>query len=177
MGEFLVEQTLFALDSAKSPVQGESFPALSRKYKKRKLAEGGRGIPDLELTGDLKADLTASPAPDGLEIGFFGSQADKADGHLKFSDRENNCPQRRFLPGEGQKFKREIESGVEDIIARRSGEAFKEEDFADVESKADLYDVLSEVYLDMSRSEIRQAVASSPDLFDLLSGLDLIGLL
>lgn len=174
VGTYLVEQTLLATSGAKSPVSGESFPALKRSYKQLKEAQGGAPEANLELTGEMNDALTFEAVDGGLEIGFFGDQAPKADGHNKFSGKENGAPQRRFLPGEGQNYKREIQSGVEQIIKEYSGNTFEKSDFSDVESKADLYDVLREVYTDMTNSQIRAAVALNGDLLDLLIDEDLL---
>lgn len=143
VGEFLVEQVLQSVAEAKSPVSGESFPALKADYKKKKVAEGGSGVANLELSGDLLDALDFKSTAEGLEIGFFNSQAWKADGHLKFSGADNGIPQRRFLPDEGQKFKRDIESQIEDIILDKIiGRAeLNENDLKDVETKTDLYEV------------------------------------
>ena len=173
-GEVIVAEILASLGEARSPVSGESFPRLSKKYREFKMREGGSGSPDLELYGDLKDALTWKPTENGLEVGFFGGQADKADGHNKLSGRENFTPQRRFLPAEGQNFKRHIVRQVEDIIDSHAGDAFKESDFGGVESSTELYDVLRGVYSGYTRSEIRQAVASSPELMDMLIGLNLL---
>lgn len=167
-GEFIVEQVLLAMSDGDSPVQGESFPALDRDYKKKKVAEGGQSIPDLEVSGDLKDALTFKATDEGIEVGFFGSQANKADGHLKFSDRENGIPQRRFLPAEGQRFKSDIADQIETLIADKAGDTFDKSDFSSVESKGDLYDVLGEVYVGMSRARIKEIVAGNPELLDLL---------
>lgn len=172
-GEAIVGEILVALADAKSPVSGESFPKLSKKYKEFKEAAGGSGIPDLELTGDLKDALTFRPTDDGLEVGIFGKDAGKADGHCNFSG-ESSLPQRRFLPGEDQQFKRHIVRRVEEIIDSHLGEALKESDFSGVESSRDLYDILGEVYGGYTRSEIRQLVASNSDLMDMLIDLDLV---
>jgi len=173
-GDFIVEKVLDSLASAKSPVSGESFPALSKKYKAFKVAAGGEGVPNLELEGDLKAALTYRPTDGGLEIGFFGDQAAKADGHLKFSGRENFTPKRRFLPEEGQQFKRDIIQGVEEIVDARAADAIKESDLSGVESSSELYDVLGEIYVGYSRSDIREIVSSNSNLMDLLIDLDLV---
>lgn len=116
VGEFLVGTILLTLQDAKSPVAGESFPALSKNYKEKKIALGGVGKPNMELEGDMLSSLAFKPIDGGIELGFFDSEAAKADGHLKFSGRENHTPQRRFLPGEGQSFKRGIEQEVKKII-------------------------------------------------------------
>jgi hypothetical protein len=176
VGTYLVEQILLTLGDAKSPVAGESFKSLSKNYKKIKEQQGGNGIPDLELTGAMKDALTFEATEDGLEIGFFGDQAGKADGHNNFSG-ESKIPKRRFLPGEGQTFKRDIVSTVDMLVESKAGDAFTKSDFSQVESKADLYDVFGDVYGGMSRSSIREAVAGNSSLMDLLIELDLVGYL
>ncbi len=176
-GELLVEQVLLSMADAKSPVSGEKFPALTKAYKAKKVALGGQPKPDLELTGELKDALTFRKTKEGLEIGFFGSQSDKADGHLKFSGRENFTPQRRFLPAEGQKFNDTIEAKVQSIIDDKSGDMIGKAAFEGVDTTSELYDVLSNFYSDMTRSEIRFAVASSSSLMDILIELDLVDLL
>jgi len=173
-GDLLKEEILQALAVAKSPVSGESFPALSKKYREFKISEGGSGSPDLELYGDLKDALTYEATDSGLKIGFFGDQAAKADGHNKFSGRENFTPKRRFLPDEGQSFKRDIVRAVKSIVEAGSGSVFKESDFSSVESSQDLYDVLREVYSGYSKAEIKEIVASNSDLLDILISNDLL---
>lgn len=177
VGTILKEEVLLALGNAKSPVAGESFPALSKKYKEFKQAQGGSGAPDLELYGDMKDALTFEPTDSGLKLGFFGDQAAKADGHNKLSGRENFTPKRRFLPEEGQTFKRDIVRTVEEIVDNGVASSFEESDFSGVESEQDLYDVFREVYAGYSRAEIREVVAGNVELLDLLIKLDLIGLL
>ncbi len=174
VGELIVEQVLMALGDAESLVDGESFPKLSKNYKKKKVSEGGSSAPDLELTGGLKDALTFRPTDDGIEVGFFGKKADHADGHLKFSGRENATPQRRFLPGEGQKFNSDLVNEINAIIADKTTSVFKKSDFSGVESRSDLYDILGEQFKGMSRSEIRAFVASNPELLDMLYDLDLV---
>ncbi len=174
VGELLTDSVLAYLSDAKSPVSGETFPKLSKLYKERKVAEGGRPVPDLELVGDLKSALSFKPTKSGLEIGFFGAEADKADGHLKFSGRENGIPQRRFLPAEGQTFKREIVREIDRIISEKSSDIFNKSDFSGVESSGDLYDVLREVYDDSPKSAIRELVSGSSKLMDILMDLDLV---
>lgn len=179
VGEFLVERVLSSLRNAETPVKGEGWPALSKEYKAKKKAEGLPGEPNMELEGDMLDALTFEETSDGVEIGFFGAEAWKADGHLKFSGKENNTPQRRFLPGEGQEFDAEITRKAEQIIADAIAENadFDKSVFEDVASKSDLYEVLAEFFPDMSRAEIRSAVTRAPALIKLLDELDLIDLL
>ena len=178
VGDFLVEQTLLAIRKSDSPVEGESIPALSPKYKKKKLAEGLPGKANLEHEGDLLDALSFEPTADGIEIGWVGDQAPKADGHADFSGK-SNLPRRRIIPGKGQSFDAGIVKDVEKIVADAVAEEldFKAADFADVTTKADLYDVLGEVLDGMSRAEIRSAVTRTPKLANLLDDLGLFSLL
>lgn len=173
-GEFLVEQVLLSMGEARSPVSGEVFPKLTKDYKAHKLAEGGSSSPDLELTGDLKDALTYRPTANGLELGFFGDQADKADGHLKFSGRTNNTPQRRFLPGEGQSFKGQIEREIDMMIREKAADAVTKQDLRGVQDSKALYDTLGEIFGVKSKYQIRDSVTSSPYLLDLLYSMDLL---
>lgn len=120
VGDFLIDTILERLSKQQTPISGEGYKAtLDKKYKKRKLSEGGSGVPDMELKGDMLDSLKFKNTTDGIEIGFFNKQSWKADGHLKFSGEEGFAPRRRFLPGDGQKFKRDIESEIQKIIAEK----------------------------------------------------------
>lgn len=177
VGELLVDQVLAYTSDGSSPVQGESYKrTLSKEYKAKKVAAGGQPFADLELSGDLKSSLGFKPTKDGLEIGFYGPAAPKADGHLNFSGK-SELPQRRVLPGEDQNFRRDIVKEVQQIIADKTTSLFNKGDFADVETSKDLYDVFREQFDSSSKSEIRLAVAGNPELLDLLSELDLLRLL
>lgn len=179
VGEFLVERVLSSLRNAETPVKGEGWPALSKGYRAFKKAEGLPPDANMELEGDLLDALTFEETNSGVEIGFFGAEAWKADGHLKFSGKENNTPQRRFLPGEGQEFDAEITRKAEQIIADAIAEnsEFDKSAFEDVGSKSELYLVLAEYFPDMSRAEIKSAVARAPSLIKFLDDLDLLDLL
>jgi hypothetical protein len=126
VGGYILAATLEYVSQGKSPVSGESFKALSRDYKKKKVELGGKPIPDLELEGDLKDSYDFKIIDEGIEIGFWGDQAPKADGHLKFSGKENATPKRRMLPAEDQVFKRSIISEVNRIIEERESQVFDE---------------------------------------------------
>lgn len=178
VGEYLVESILSSASASKSPVAGESFPALSKIYKKRKIAEGHAGKPNLELEGDMLDALTFKETKNGIELGWFGDQAPKADGHNNFSGK-SDLPQRRVLPAEGQEFVSRIQGEVEKIIADAvaDGMSFNTDDFEGVESKSDLYEALDEYFPGMSKAEIKGVIARTPDLAHMLDGMDLIGLL
>lgn len=159
-------------------MKGESWPQLSKDYKERKLEEGGSGKPDMELDGDMLDSLTYRVTKDGIELGFFDSEAWKADGHLKFSGLENNTPQRRFLPGEGQEFRSEIQGEIDRIIADNLAEAapITKADLSDVSTRSELYELLMPYFQNMTRAEIRAAVLRT-SLAELLDDLDLLELL
>lgn len=179
IGQFLVEQILLTVGSAKSPVIGEDWPQLSKDYKIKKKQEGLPAKANLEESGAMLNALDYKNTRNGIEIGIFGKEAWKADGHLKFSGEKNNIPQRRFIPAEGQSFKKEIESEIENMIAdaRVESEDFSKSDLKQIETKSELYTYLEDKFPDMSDSEIRFAVLRNPDLIKLLDDLDLLDLL
>lgn len=177
IGMFLVERVLKSVAASKSPVDGEDWPTLDPEYKKQKVAESLPGKPNLEASGKMLDSLTFKTTRNGVEIGFFNKQAWKADGHLKFSGEENNIPQRRFLPGEGQSFKDEINTQVERIISDARVTDDTLEGLGSIDTKEGLYSFLSEQLGLETRSEIRQAVIRNQKLFDQLEELDLVELL
>lgn len=133
----------------------------------------------MEFEGDMLDALDFKPTADGIEIGFWGKEAWKADGHLKFSGATNNTPQRRFLPGEGQEFDSSIQSEIEKIITDAIAEEmeFTSETFDAVNTKAELYDALADFFPDFSRADIRASVVRIPSLMRLLDDMDLLDLL
>lgn len=179
VGEFLIESILSSVGRSESPVKGESFPALSKEYKKKKVEEGLPGKANMELEGDMLDALTFKETRDGIELGFFGDEAWKADGHLKFSGKENNTPKRRFLPDEGQEFVPSIAREVGKIIADAVADEieFKKSDFDSVASKADLYDALSDYFPDLSRAEVKTLISRTPGLARFLDDAGLLDLL
>lgn len=179
MGDYLVEQIRLSASRSESPVAGESWKkALSPAYKKRKQAEGLDGVANLEEHGDLLDDLDYTHTEDGIEIGWTGDQAGKADGHANLSG-DSDLPQRRLIPDVGQDFKTEIQDEIEKIVADAITDSmeFQKDDFEDVETKTQLYDALDEYFPDMSRSDIRDLVARTPDLARMLDELDIFNLL
>jgi hypothetical protein len=179
VGEFLVESLLSSAAKGQSSVAGEgSFDPLSPIYRKKKVAEGHAGKANLELSGDLLDGLTFEETNKGIELGWFGAEAGKADGHNNLSGK-SHLPQRRLLPDVGQSFSDSIQSGAEKIIADAIADAvdFDAADFEDVETKADLYTVLDDYFPDMSRAEIKATIARTPALASLLDDQDLFKLL
>lgn len=114
VGQFVVDSILEKLASGQSPVSGVKFKALDKKYADK--MKGGNRTPNLELEGDLLAALSFKNTRNGIAVGIMdGSQRPKADGHNNFSG-DSKLPLRRFIPGEDQKFKTDIQSGIKDII-------------------------------------------------------------
>ena len=179
VGDFLVEQLIKSAGQSKSPVSGESWKAtLSPEYAKKKKSEGLGTKANLDFEGNLLDSLTFDTTPDGIELGWFGDQAGKADGHNNLSG-DSSLPQRRLLPDVGQEFTPSIQGEIEKIVADgiAGSMVFKSEDFEAVETRADLYDALDEYFPGLSRSEIGSVIARTPDLADLLDGLGLLDLL
>lgn len=178
VGDYLVESVLSEVAEGRSPVSGESFPALNREYKKIKVAQGGQPIPNLELSGGMLSSLEYRGSGNKIEIGVWGDEAGKFDGHNNFSG-DSALPKRRALPAEGQHFKASIEAEVEKIVADNLAEAIdiKKSDLEDVSTKQELYDLLGEQFESMTRIEIRAAVLRSAELTELLDDMDLLDLL
>jgi len=179
VGNYLVEQTLIAMNEQKSPIAGEGgFKALSPLYKKRKLDEVGSGSPNLEFDGVMKDELNFFATDTGIEIGVYGERAGAADGHNNLSGK-SKLPTRRFLPDEGQKYKKTFEVEVERIIADAIAEesTFTKSQFKGIETKSELYAQLKTIFGEMSRSELQLAVYRSDDLTQPLKSLDLLDLL
>jgi hypothetical protein len=177
IGELLVAQILLYVADQGSPVVGEAWPKLSKKYKEKKEADGLTPVANLESSGELLNALTYKTTEDGLEVGFFNDQAWKADGHLKFSGLQNNTPQRRFLPGEGQAFKRDIQREIDRIILDARSEKLETGKLSGIETKKDLYEYLLSELGVSSKSEARLAVFRNPKLLQALEDEDLLDLL
>lgn len=129
VGNYIINEILRFLERGKSPVEGETFPKLDKEYADAQ--KQGDRKPNLQLEGDLLDALKFVNTAEGIRIGIFkdGEQA-KADGHNKFSGAKNNAPKRRFIPGEGQDFSREIMGEVNKILQgfRREPERQEERD-------------------------------------------------
>ena len=132
----------------------------------------------MELEGDLLDALTYKETQDGIEVGWFGTQAPKADGHNNFSGR-SQIPQRRTIPGDGQDFIPSVEREVVKIIADHLAEANlpNEDDFNSVNTKSDLYEVLEEYFPGMSIPEMRLSVSRTAEWVDFLRDEGLLGFL
>lgn len=178
VGDYLVEQILDSVGSARSPVQGESFSPLSKDYKDYKKEQGANPVANMELKGDMLNSLTFKATDNGVEVGFFDDQAWKADGHNHFSEASVHAiaPKRRFLPDEGQNFKPEIQRGVDAIIAEEVVKDIElsREDLKNIETKAEFYAVFRELLPGYSNKKIVGAIIQNGAL---LADLEEFGLL
>jgi hypothetical protein len=138
------------------------------------MSEGAPGVPNLELEGDMLGALTYEAKKDGIEIGVFGAEAPKADGHNNFSG-ESNLPERRFLPAEGETFRSSIQKEVDAIVQDAIAEDAEivEDEFNDVESSSAFYDVLMKQIGVESRGEARSTVLRTPKWFNFISSAGL----
>ena len=159
----------------KSPVTGDTFPALSKDYRKEKVEDGFDGVPDLERSGDMLDALDYRVTSEGIEFGVFGADALKADGHNNLSG-ESLLPQRRFIPGEGEGFVSAIEREVNKIIADSIGDATEPDasTLGSITTKAALYDYLIPIFGLGTRTETRMAVLRSDRWTRILTRLGLI---
>lgn len=115
VGQYVLDEILSRVGNGESPVSGERFKQLSKKYADK--MKGGNRTPNLELEGDMLASLGYRRTSNGVAVGIMEkSQRPKADGHNNFSGK-SSLPQRRFIPAPDQNFKSDIESGIQDIIS------------------------------------------------------------
>ena len=117
IGIAILEEMFDYLDSGVTPVSGGRYKkTLSKNYKKRKIAMGGQGIADLDLTSDMISSLRFSKAKTGNDIKI---SINKAKEILKAYNHNvgDTLPQREFMPKEGGKFKPKIRQRVDSIIA------------------------------------------------------------
>lgn len=171
MGEYLKEQILTRVASSQSPISGGGFKAtLSKEYAKQKQAEVGNKKANLELSGGMLDSLGFKVTPNGIEIGVYGSAAERADGHNNFSNT-STLPERKFLPEEGERFKGDIEKEVKRIIEDKLVEQLEigRRDFALIKNKKELMLKMRELFPDMSLTRATDAALRNRqfrELFD-----------
>ena len=123
VAEYLEEEIQVTVASGKSPVEGESFKRLSKKYADEH--KDGDRTPNLFLDGDLMDSLRVEPQKGNeVLISVSEDQNDKADGHCNFSGR-SKLPRRRFIPGKDQGFKKDIENTVRRIVSEYAKQELK----------------------------------------------------
>ena len=110
-------------DDMNSPVSGHGrFKNLTKKYANEKADAGGIPIPNLLLDGDMRSALVAKPTRQGtVKVEVVGKESDKADGHCNHSGN-SRIPTRRFIPDEGEQFKRAILLDVKAIVQEGMGD-------------------------------------------------------
>lgn len=177
IGELLVEQILDYVTSEKSPVTGRDFKALSREYALRKKEEVGNTRANLDLEGDLLSAVDFKIKGESIELGVFGSQAPKADGHNNISGK-SKLPTRRFIPDEGQTFAPEIRALVKETVESYIADnaSLKTKDLKQIESKSDLYEYLKSELGDLPKARIKELVLQS-ELATQLDEFNLLDLL
>jgi hypothetical protein len=180
VGEYLIEQTLLTVGEAKSPVSGESFPRLSKSYKKYKMGEARPGVPNLEFTGNMHDQLEYRETSKGIKIGVFGNRAPVSDAHNNFSG-DSDMPQRRYIPGEGQKYKSNIQDEVNRIVneavAKTKKDQFSRNVLSQITSQSQFDRYVKEIFEGMTKSEIRSAILGTPELYNILGEFHLLGYL
>ena len=124
IGELLTIEIGRSVAKGSSPVRGHgSFDILTKKYAKEE--KQGRRVPNLNLEGDLLQSLGWSDeGGNRISVGIQDkNERDKANGHNWIDGRKGppGVPRRRFIPAADERFKRTIESKVNQILdnARR----------------------------------------------------------
>ena len=179
IGELLIERTLEALASQKSPVEGYGrFKALSQDYREKKKEETGSGDANLDFSGAMISALDYKVSGNEITIGVFGDDAPKADGHNNLSGA-STLPLRRFLPGEGETYTRDIRKLIQDEVAFTKADKASsglEALLEDVETKSELYAILEATLGEQSRGRLKELALGS-SIRDLLYDNDLLDLL
>jgi len=180
IGELLVEEILNKLASVESPIAGGSYKTtLSKKYAEKKMNETGSSDANLDLAGDLIRSIDFRYNGNTIEIGVFDSeQAGKADGHNNFTGK-SRLPRRQFLPEEGQNFTSDIVRLVNETAEKYRVENIEldEEDLEQIESKDDLFELLSSLTGLESKRKMSLLVLRSQRLSSLLDEYDLLDLM
>lgn len=177
VSDLLKTSILQEVGNTRSPLAGLSWPSLSKDYKKFKTKKNLPGKANLEFSGEMLDDFDTEVKDSGkIELNVTGDKsAAKADGHNNFSG-QSNLPLRRFLPKEEDRFKKGIETQVNEIVARAVGETVKlpVRKLSNVTSKTGFFEVLREVFPGFSISQITDAVVANEDLLEQLTQLGLI---
>ena len=114
----VLENVLLDVADQRSPVTGRTFKGLNPQYKIQKELEGGTGVANLLLSGDLLDSLVVKSAGGSkLLLTVSEDQMGKADGHCNFSG-ESQLPRRPFIPDEsnGETFRPAIRSQIREVI-------------------------------------------------------------
>ena len=175
VGELLIDETLVAVGNSKSPLSGHSFDKLTQKYKKFKQSKNRRGVPNLELSGDMLDAFKAKVTKTGLlEMGVFGKDAPKADGHNNLSGK-SSLPLRRFLPGKEDSYKRPVISQIDNLIADAVATSSKlpKQRLANIQTKREFFNVMRDTFVGLTQVQISNAILADPDLLEEFTALGL----
>lgn len=177
VGELLVTQVLEYVAESTSPINGKPFAKLSNEYSEKKEEETGSSEPNLDLTGDMLNSLDYKIIGESIELGVYGDDAVKADGHNNFSGR-SKLPKRQFLPNKGELFDDKIIDIINSAIDLYKAEntELDESILKSINSSERLYDYLKSEFGDMSKAKIKDLVLSS-EAAVLLDELDMLDLL
>ncbi len=175
VGELLKDQILIAVGNQSSPIVGEKWPGISKSYKAFKKSQNLPGKVNMEFSGSMLDSLNFKPTTKGIEIGVFGSDAGKAEGHNNF-DGGSSLPQRRFLPDEGQNFKRNITSTIDRIISDASLDKTKitRGKLSGVETKSQLFEFIASTFPSLTRLEAKESILGDESLVKLFNSLNLL---
>lgn len=116
IGELLTIEIGRFVAKGNSPVRGhKSFDILTKKYAKDE--KQGRRVANLNLEGDMLQSLGwTDEGGNQISVGIQDSgERDKANGHNGIDGRAAN-KERRFIPADNERFKRNIESKVNQIL-------------------------------------------------------------
>lgn len=151
---------------------------MNQAYKQKKKEETGSGDANLDFTGSMISSLDFNVSGNEITIGVFGEDAPKADGHNNLSGA-STLPLRRFIPGEGETYTRDIRKLIQDEIAFTKADnstGSLSDLLEDVDNKAELYAVLETVLGEQSRGRLRELALGSA-IRDVLDDNDLLDLL
>lgn len=179
IGELLVEEILSSLASVETPISGGKYKTrLSKEYAKKKQEETGSTDANLDLSGSMISALDYKVSGSTIEIGVFGREAPKADGHNNFSG-ESRLPTRQFLPNKGQSFKADILDLVKETVNNYKAESAEldAKKLEEIETKKELFDYLKSELGIESTSAMKSAVLGSTSLIELLDEYDLLDLI
>lgn len=118
VSDFVLNSVIEDAGAQVSSVDGSKWAPLSKDYKVKKKALGGKPIANLELTGSYLASMKVIKKRDStLTLTVSADQMGKADGHNNHSG-DSSLPLRRSIPaaGDGETFRDEILRGIEDIV-------------------------------------------------------------
>lgn len=116
--DYILEQ----VDKGESPVKGGAWKkTLSKEYKAKKTAEGGKPYSDMLLEGDMLSALRAETRRGGkIWVGIDDpTEAAKADGHNNHSG-DSQLPPREFIPKKDQVWKKPLLDDIKFLIDEAS---------------------------------------------------------